>query len=97
MAMDAIEMSGNVAPDAPGGDCPDCGSVPRGVVPRVALSTAEAAQSLSISQGSVKELIYQGKLGCVKLGRRVLVPVAELEEFIRSNTTHGTRTKWDSR
>jgi excisionase family DNA binding protein len=46
------------------------------------VSVEEAARSLGIGQTKAYELIGQGALPCVKLGRRTLVPVRELSKWV---------------
>ncbi|MCL2090337.1 MAG: helix-turn-helix domain-containing protein [Micrococcales bacterium] len=50
----------------------------------VAYNVNEAAQSLRISRDKIYELIRSGRLRTVKVGRRRLVPVAALDEWMRS-------------
>jgi excisionase family DNA binding protein len=42
----------------------------------------EAAEALRISRSSLYELIRSGQLSTVKVGRRRLVPVAALSDYI---------------
>jgi excisionase family DNA binding protein len=53
------------------------------MTPRLAYSLTEAAQALSLSVRSLRYLIQTGKLGYARLGRRVLIPHAELERLLR--------------
>lgn len=50
---------------------------------RLAYSVAEAAQALSVSLRSLRYLLRNGKLGYARVGRRVLIPHAELERLLR--------------
>lgn len=50
-------------------------------VPAV-LEVPEVAKQLRISRSFAYELIAAGKLPSLRLGRRVLVPAAKLDEFI---------------
>ena len=50
-------------------------------VPRLALSPDEAAASLSVSRDHFDEYILP-RLRVVRLGRRRLIPVRELERFL---------------
>ena len=47
------------------------------------LDVREVARRLRISKSFAYELIASGDLPSIRLGRRVLVPAARLEEFIR--------------
>ena len=47
-------------------------------VERMAYTIPEAAAALGVSERSVYNRIYDGTLGRVKFGRRVLIPAASL-------------------
>jgi excisionase family DNA binding protein len=49
---------------------------------RLVLSVEEAAQVLRISRGLAYELVRRGDIPSIRLGRRVLVPVAALRELL---------------
>ena len=49
---------------------------------RLTLSIAETAQALGISRPSVYTLLRQGELPTIKLGRRTLIPVDALRQWI---------------
>jgi excisionase family DNA binding protein len=49
------------------------------------LSLRDAATYLSLSHWTLRELIWRGELACVKVGRRILVDVRDLENFIERN------------
>jgi excisionase family DNA binding protein len=51
-------------------------------LPRLLVSVTEAAQSLNISRSYAYELVAAGILVPVRLGRRVLIPIAAIEELI---------------
>ncbi len=51
-------------------------------VPRTAYSLDEAAQSLGLSRRTLYDLMDRGQLTTVKLGKRRLVPAAELERLV---------------
>lgn len=51
-------------------------------VPLVLLSVDEASQSLRLSRSMIYELIRSGRLRTVKQGRRRLVPVVALAEYV---------------
>lgn len=47
------------------------------------LATIEgAAESLAVSERTVRRLIHDGQLRSVKVGGRRLIPVAALDEFV---------------
>ena len=56
---------------------------------QLAYSPNEAAGLLSVSKAHVHRLIEAGKLRAVKLGRRLVIPAAELERLL-SEQTSGT-------
>jgi excisionase family DNA binding protein len=51
---------------------------------KLALTRAEAAESLGMSVDSFERYV-QGQVRLVRLGRLVLVPVAELERWLEAN------------
>ncbi|MCC5823868.1 MAG: helix-turn-helix domain-containing protein [Phycisphaerales bacterium] len=56
------------------------------MTPTNLISVQEAATRLSISRRSLERRIAEGLIDCVKIGRRTLISVAELDRFIRSQT-----------
>lgn len=50
--------------------------------PPLTISVKEAAQMLGISKSHAYDLIRQDELPHVRLGRRVVVPYRELEEWV---------------
>ena len=51
---------------------------------RLALGAREAADSLDISEGSLMKLVRAGKVPHMRLGERVVFPVAVLQEWMRT-------------
>lgn len=51
-------------------------------VPRMALSLEETGQSTSLCSKTVSRLIAEGKLGCVTVGTRRLVPLTEIQRWL---------------
>jgi excisionase family DNA binding protein len=49
---------------------------------RKAVNIAEAAKVLNLHPHTVKALIDEGRLYAVKVGKRYLIPVAELDRFL---------------
>ena len=56
---------------------------PERIVLPVSYSVEDAAKALGIGRTFVFHLIKEGKLKAVHIGRRTLVPVAEVEAFMR--------------
>jgi excisionase family DNA binding protein len=56
----------------------------RPAVPAVLYDVAEAAEALRLSRSVLYELIRSGRLRTVKQGRRRLVPVSALAEYVDS-------------
>jgi excisionase family DNA binding protein len=53
----------------------------------LALSVEEAAESLRLGRTKLFELMADGQLRSIKVGRRRLVPVSALEQFIAQRLT----------
>lgn len=53
-------------------------------VPAVLYAVDEAATALRLSRSQLYELIRSGRLRTVKCGRRRLVPVSALDEYVSS-------------
>lgn len=49
---------------------------------QMAVNQREAAQALGVHPHTLRRLIAARRIGVVKVGRRVLVPVAEIERFL---------------
>jgi excisionase family DNA binding protein len=56
----------------------------RQVVPAVLYRVDEAAEALRLSRSQLYELMRSGRLRTVKCGRRWLVPVSALDEYVSS-------------
>lgn len=54
------------------------------VIPPVLYRVDEAAEALRISRSVIYELIRSGQLRTVKVGRRRLVPVQALDDYVAS-------------
>ncbi len=53
------------------------------MVERLLVPVREAAELLGIGRTRTWQLIYEGRLRAVRIGRRTLMPRAEPERFIR--------------
>jgi excisionase family DNA binding protein len=49
---------------------------------RKAVNQREAAEALGVHPHTLRRLIAEGRIDVVRVGRRVLVPVAEIERFL---------------
>ena len=58
-------------------------------MPDLVLSVREAAEVLRISRQSLYVVLNNGELKSIKVGKRRLVPVAELERFVSAKLTGG--------
>ncbi len=53
-------------------------------VERLGVSIDEAAEMLSVSTRTIRELTASGKLACKKIGRRVIYSVDALKAFLNN-------------
>jgi len=60
-------------------------TAPAGTTERILASKKEAAFMLSISLRSITTLITQKQLTVRKIGKRTLIPVAEIKRFARGD------------
>ena len=51
---------------------------------RVVLTVEEAAEMLKISRPSAYQAVQRGEIPIIRIGRRILVPVAALEKLLES-------------
>jgi excisionase family DNA binding protein len=56
-------------------------------VPRLALTAAEAAESLGVSERHLQALAVAGSVPSVMLGQRRVFPVGAWEDFLRRRCT----------
>jgi excisionase family DNA binding protein len=52
------------------------------VTPRLAISVADAARRLGLSRGAAYEAIRRGEIPSVRIGRRIVVPIAMLDALM---------------
>ncbi|MCH7900283.1 MAG: helix-turn-helix domain-containing protein [Acidobacteria bacterium] len=61
---------------------------------RIALSVPEAAEALGgVSENTIWNLLREGSLRRLKVGRRTLIPVSSIEEF--AGSPHGHAGKFE--
>lgn len=56
---------------------------------RLAVTYPEAANALGVCERVVWQLVKDGRLKAVRIGRSVRIPVAELERFVTETATAG--------
>ena len=54
------------------------------VAEAVAVDVREAARRLSVSERSVRRMVADGRLSTVRVGRRVLIPVAAISQLVEA-------------
>jgi excisionase family DNA binding protein len=64
-------------------------SVNKATIPPVLYRVEEAAEALRLSRSVIYELIRSSRLRTVKVGRRRLVPVAALDEYVAAMLDEG--------
>ena len=57
---------------------------------RLTLTVEEAGQLLGVSRSYAYELVRQGALPCMRLGRRIVIPVRALDALIDRVVTEAT-------
>ena len=50
-----------------------------------AYSVAEAAEELGVSQWLVREAIRRGEIRCARIGKRIIIPAAEIDRFLETS------------
>ncbi len=58
---------------------------------KINLSRKEAAEALGIGMSKLWSLTVSGEIPHIKVGRRVLYPIAELERWVRKQIKGGQR------
>ena len=59
------------------------------VTPKLALSIDEAAEALSLSARTIEAMVKARELPTIRVGRRVLLPVAALVDWLAEQTETG--------
>jgi excisionase family DNA binding protein len=55
---------------------------PKAVQPRKTVTVDEAAKALGVSRYAAYRAVWQGQIPSIRIGRRLLVPVAKLNEML---------------
>lgn len=58
-------------------------------IQKLAYTVEEAAEALSLGRTNTFALIKEGRLQVVRIGKRVLVPVFELQAFLQREASKG--------
>ena len=75
--------------------CPNCGrktpkpkepTAPIDINAKLAFSIKEVAQVLSVSPTTVRNMIHQGALDYIPIGKRLVIPKGTIEKFVIQNT-----------
>ena len=63
---------------------------------KLACSAKEAAEMLGLSEWKVRELCYTKQLRSLKVGQRLIIPIAALHEFLNPYPGgNGDEPRWD--
>jgi excisionase family DNA binding protein len=57
---------------------------------RLTLTVGEASQVLGVSRSYAYELVRRGELPCMRLGRRIVIPVRALDALLDRATAEAT-------
>lgn len=49
---------------------------------RLAVDIPEAAHVLSVSPHTIRRYVRNNSIACIRIGRRVLIPISELERLV---------------
>ncbi len=55
-----------------------------------AYSVSEAAEVLGVSQWLVREAIRRGEISCTRIGKRIIIPAATIDQFLAVPDDQGT-------
>ena len=62
---------------------------------RKAVNVTEAAKTLGLHPHTVRALVERGDLYSVRVGKRILIPVAELDRFLEPAASAGGGVRRD--
>jgi excisionase family DNA binding protein len=60
---------------------------------KLSVGLQEAGQMTGISHFTFRRMIKQGKIRAARVGRRVLIPMSELEKLVKPGAASGTGRK----
>jgi excisionase family DNA binding protein len=60
---------------------------------KLSVGLQEAQEMTGISHFTFRRMVKHGKIKAVRVGRRVLIPVAELEKLVKPGAVSGTGRK----
>jgi excisionase family DNA binding protein len=60
---------------------------------KLSVGLQEAQEMTGISHFTFRRMVKQGKIRAARVGRRVLIPVAELERLVKAGAVSGTGRK----
>lgn len=58
--------------------------IPNDPTQRLTLTVEESARILGISRATAYEAVARGEIPCIRIGRRILVPIAGLNRLLES-------------
>jgi excisionase family DNA binding protein len=62
---------------------------------KLSVGLQEAQEMTGISHFTFRRMVKQGKILAARVGRRVLIPVSELERLVKPGAASGTGRKKD--
>ena len=65
-------------------------------VPRLSLSLEETGKAIGLCSKTVGKLITDGRLACVMVGTRRLVPVTEIQKFLDREAAQSSERETDA-
>ncbi len=83
-------MTAPIAPEVPDAAA-QCFDAPPDGVPKLALTLRQAAMAIGLSERTLWSLANSKQVPCVHIGRRLLFPVHELQEWLTSMVKAGRR------
>lgn len=60
---------------------------------KLCMTTNEAAEQLNISKSKLYQLLRENAIPSVRVGRKFLIPIQELKEWLHTQSTHDSNLK----